>query len=401
MQKLIFWLILPSIAISSCTNQTAGTLTAFDIYCEMVASDAKPIALHYPMEERAVDELWNEFVQIAEKYEVEVHKETDFPVSALFPAEVTKGKTVVLIYRGDRLKQYKQWKTDLAQKNGSTETLARRFGRLLGYSAHGINQLLIKNSDFRTLQSFDITSQITHLYYERLDEAVSFYSQTLGLVQTDSTLFQISSDTFIRLHPHSEDHPSGQAKSTAVALLTDQLEEWYEYAQEVKIPIKYTYKPRDGGPHDGFVAIDPGGYLLEFEMFKQHPENEFFIAKLGLASPVETSIKNFNFYGSITWTYHKDLLAMQNFYEEMLGYQLVADQGWTKIYQTSTTGFIGLVDERRGMEDYADKKAVEVEWQLSKKTGFNTYASQAWRQYDYRNYSFTGPEKYVYRLSGE
>ena len=71
---------------------------------------------------------------------------------------------------------------------------------------------------------------------------------------------------------HSADEP----KTVALALLTDQLTEWYAYLQEEGVEIKYTYKPKEGGPHDGFVAIDPEGYLLEFELFKQHKENEAF-----------------------------------------------------------------------------------------------------------------------------
>ena len=35
---------------------------------------------------------------------------------------------------------------------------------------------------------------------------------------------------------------------------------------------------------------------------------------------IQTDIENLNFYGSITWTYHNDLLGMQRFYEEVLGF---------------------------------------------------------------------------------
>lgn len=401
MQKLTLFLLLGLLIITSCTKRENGALSSFEIYCEMVASDAKPIALHYPMEAKEVDELWEEFAKVAAKYEVKLYREDDFPQTLLFGSALTAGKSVVLIYQGDRLKQYQQWKTDLTKGSSNSEELARRFGRLLGYGAHGINQLLSKNSDFRTLASFKVEKQVTHLYYESLNEAIDFYDKKLGFNKIDSSLFQVSDDAFIYLHPLSEEHPKDQPKSTAIAFLTDQLAEWYEYVQEVNIPIKYTYKPRQGGPHDGFVAIDPGGYLLEFEQFKQHPENELFIATLAQATPIETSVRNLNFYGSITWTYHKDLLQMQKFYEEVLGYQLVADQGWTKIYQTSKTGFIGLVDERRGMEDYAPTKALEIEWQVGEGSGFDTYALQAWQQYSYDNPTLTGPEQYTYRITGK
>jgi catechol 2,3-dioxygenase-like lactoylglutathione lyase family enzyme len=404
MNKLIYWLLFSCLLITyACAKKDTSVLAAFDVYCEMVANDAKPMALHYPMEGAALELWWNEMLEIAEKYQVELYREEDFPVSGLFSSAMTKDKTVVLIYQGNRRKQYEQWKADRQAYEGEDrvqlEGFARRLGRLLGYSPQGINQLLSKNTDYRNLASFDVQQQITHLYYKNLAEATAFYNTTLGLKQSDSTTFQISNDAFIQLHPLSAAHPEGQTKSTAIALLTDQLAGWYAYAQAQNISIKYTYKPRDGGPHDGFVAIDPGGYLLEFEQFKQHPENELFIAALAQTSPVETAAQKLNFYASITWTYHNDLLKMQQFYEEVLGYRLVADQGWTKIYQTSKSGFIGLVDERRGMEDYADTKAVEIAWKIRDDEGFNAYARQFWQRYDYREGSFQGPEKYIYRIS--
>ena len=51
---------------------------------------------------------------------------------------------------------------------------------------------------------------------------------------------------------------------------------------------------------------------------------------------------------------------MQHYYQDVLGLELVADQGWTKIYQASTTGFLAIVDEKRGMHNFTAKKAVNV-----------------------------------------
>lgn len=367
----------------------------------MVASEAKPLALHQPMTSTEVEALWGDFERIADKYQVKLFKEANFPSSILFDKALTAEKTVVVIYRGDRITQYEQWKQDLNSENGSPEQLARRLGRLLGYTPQGINNLLSENSDYKSLASSSVIKQITHLYYEDLPEAIQFYSETFGLTPKGESIFQISTDTYIQLHALTPAHTEGQPRSTAIAFLTDQLPAWYSYFEDQNIKIKYTYKPKEGGPHDGFVAIDPGGYLLEIEQFKQHPENELFIAKLEQTTPISTSTLGLNFYGSITWTYHKDLLLMQRFYEEVLGFRLVADQGWTKIYQTSTSGFIGLVDERRGMENYADKKAVEIEWKIKDHAAFDDYASKAWRKYQYENHSLTGPENYIYNLSAD
>jgi len=63
---------------------------------------------------------------------------------------------------------------------------------------------------------------------------------------------------------------------------------------------------------------------------------------------------------SITWLYYRDLPAAMRFYEDILGLSLTVDQGWAKVYQTSPTSFIGLVDEQRGMHRAADTKPVAV-----------------------------------------
>lgn len=402
MRKTDILLILFFWVLCGCQSDEEEHKT-FAVFCEMVANGAKPIALSHPLEKSDADEVWESYQQIADEYNVRILREDDFPVTPLFPAEVTEDRSVIIIYTGDRLTQYRQLKSDISLKPAHEKEkslgYARRLGRLLGYSNSGINSLLSANSDFRILSSFGVTRQTTHLYYQDINEAIDFYQNVIGLQALDHNSFHISKDAIIRLHRFDEEHPEGQQRSTAIALLTDQLAEWYAYINKSEVPVKYTYKPREGGPHDGFVAIDPGGYFLEFEQFKQHPENELLVAVLTKANPVRTSTENLEFYGAITWTYHNDLLKMQDFYENILGFTLVADQGWTKIYQTSGSGFIGLVDERRGMEDYADTKAVEIEWTVTDYEAFSDYTGKNWKDFLVSEDVFSGPEKYIYRIS--
>ena len=387
---------------SSCQPEKNEVMPAFEVFCEMVANDAKPIALQQPMDSSEVDAHWAAFEEVAAAWGVQIYREDAFPASALFPKPGKDGQHVVLIYKPPRLRQYLQWKADqlsaAPDDRKSQEVLGRRLGRLLGYGPGGINQLLEINSGYRTVASFGVATQTTHLYYENPEEASAFYGRTLGLSKAGENRFRIGADALIEIHPFDSRHPPGQPKSTAIALLTDQLPQWYAYVQSNNIPVKYSYKPRIGGPHDGFVALDPGGYLLEFEEFKQHPENERLMAVLADVPKVHTTTENLYFFGSITWTYHKDLLRMQQYYEEVLGYPLVADQGWTKIYQTSNTGFVGLVDERRGMEDYAEEKAVELEWGVGDLQGLLDHAPY-WSSYQQTPGVLTGPEGYWYRLS--
>ena len=403
MRNPIFHFLIFIITLTACSDIEKEQLASFETFCEMVANEAKPLALSAPLPAKQMDKIWPEFERIASDYLVELYRENDFPNTSLFPKDVAKDKSVTIIYQGERLTQYQQLKEDIQssdrQDRNELNLLSRRFGRLLGYSPQGINGLLSVNSDYTNLQLSGVEEQVTHLYYSDLEEAIKFYEVSLGLPKSDESKFQIGNDAFIKLHSNNDDHPVGQNKSTAIALLTDQLPGWYEFLQSKDIPIKYTYKPKIGGPHDGFVALDPQGYLLEFEEFKQHPENELFMAVLEHAPRINTAIDSLKFYGSITWTYHNDVLKMQNFYEQILGFQMVADQGWTKIFQTSESGFIGLVDERRGMEDYSDEKSIEIEWGIENVEALNQYASENWEEYLFTSGTFVGPEKYKYQIT--
>ena len=393
-----FIIALVTLLIISCDAQNDHSLASFEVYCEMVAFGAKPIALSLPMTSSDMDAVWDEYVGISEKYGVSLFRESAFPVTPLFPAIATYEKDVAIIYKDQvRLQQYAQFKMD-DQNLGEFES-ARRLGRLLGYNAQGVNDLLIENTDYRPLSYFNTGKQVTHFYYQDLSRAQKFYSEILGLNRLEENVYMISPDTYLALHAVDSLHPASLPKSTALALLTDQLPQWYRHIRQKEVPVRFAYKSGIGNAHDGFVVEDPEGYLLEFEQFKQHPENERFFAILEKAPRVQTTNYPLNFHGSVTWTYHIDLLKMQKFYEEVLGYALVADQGWTKIYQTSPTGFIGLVDECRGMEDHAEKKLVEIEWQFDQSEALYEYLQNNQSGWSSNNPLIIGPEKYKYRLN--
>jgi predicted enzyme related to lactoylglutathione lyase len=63
---------------------------------------------------------------------------------------------------------------------------------------------------------------------------------------------------------------------------------------------------------------------------------------------------------NIVFLYYKDVPAAQRFYEGTIGLALTVDQGFAKIYQVSSTSFIGLVDESQGLHRASDSKPVTV-----------------------------------------
>jgi len=90
----------------------------------------------------------------------------------------------------------------------------------------------------------------------------------------------------------------------------------------------------------------------------------------------KTTPEGLGFYSTITWLYYKDVLEMQNFYQNVLGLELVADQGWSKIYKASDTGFLGIVDERRGMHKFTENKAVNVGFIIDDVVGWFNYVQE-------------------------
>lgn len=347
-------------------DKESGQIESF---AEMVKSGVKPLALGPLMTSAELDLFMPEVERISKKYGVSFYRESALVQTDLFPASSVEGKEVVLIYKGNTLKAYEDLKQELAKDNLTAERkreLSRRFGRLLGYPTERINELLAENSAFRDLEDFGIQGLEVKWFYKDLAKAKAFYQTTLGLelVQENDSLakFLIAGDSFLTLQSIANSGYTGaEPKSIALAFLTDQLEAWYTHLQEQKVTIKYPLKQNPGGPHDGFVAVDPEGYLLEFETFFQHPENEVLMPELAELQPKSTSHgENLKFKGSVVWLYFKDMLPAELFVEESLGLTKSADQGWAKVYRFSQHGYLGLVDGLRGMNTFSPEKLVEI-----------------------------------------
>jgi len=385
-------------------------LGAIGAFGEAVNAGVKQLALSATLSPEEMNEFLPEAQKVATKNNVLLYRESDLLVTDLFPEDIAKDKDVLLIYQGTTKDQYLQLKADkdkLVKENRyqgkEREEIARRFGRMLSYSPRKINQLLAENTSFRTMHDFGIQATNLFLYYKDLDAATKFYTETLGLEllsdYTMAKILRITSDSYLILVDATKGmHTAQEPKTVALALLTNQLKEWYDHLKSKGVKIKYDYKPKEGGAHDGFVAIDPEGYLLEFETFKQHSENELLIPQLNalktITSNQDTSVPDgLGFNATITWLYYRDIPAMEKFYQQTLGLQLVVDQGWAKIYRSSMSGYIGLVDERRGMHQFTEKKAVNVSFILKDIDGWFNYVNDN-KSFVLRSTEVsTGPEK--------
>lgn len=60
----------------------------------------------------------------------------------------------------------------------------------------------------------------------------------------------------------------------------------------------------------------------------------------------------------ITFFYHKDIESAVQFYSEIMGFQLVSDQGWAKIFRIAGNSYMGVVAGKEGFYQPQEKNAV-------------------------------------------
>jgi catechol 2,3-dioxygenase-like lactoylglutathione lyase family enzyme len=230
-----------------------------------------------------------------------------------------------------------------------------------------------EDSPVENPESRNIIANNCFFYYSDLEAAWSYYTDTLGFETVAdygfAKILRLAQTSYITLVDADSGMKFADApKTVAVALVTDELDQWYEYLVGEGVSMRGSgYSPREGSPHDGFVVVDPEGYYLEFERFNEHPENERLTPLLdGLESlypPQDGTTKrppDLGIKATVLWLYSNDVHAMSAFYANVMDFDLVVDQGWAMIHQSSPSGFIGPVDGARGMHTWTEDKAVMV-----------------------------------------
>ena len=207
-------------------------------------------------------------------------------------------------------------------------------------------------------------------YYQDLARATRFYTDVLGFpLVADygfACIVQAAPTSFLTLVDVNQGmHGADEAKAVTTAFITDELEAWYVYLTAQGVPMHRPFNPHQGSAHDGFVALDPEGYFLEFERFNAHAENTQLMPILnarpsryptrGHTCPTTLGVK-----ATVTWLYYNDMPRAQRWLEEVLGLSLLVDQGFATVYQSSPSGFIGPVRAGDGLHGYAPEKLITV-----------------------------------------
>lgn len=226
-------------------------------------------------------------------------------------------------------------------------------------------------------EDLHIQANMVFLYYKNLPAAIDFYEKVLGLMPVldygFAKAFRISKSSFVCLVDETKGmHKTSEPKTVTLSFITGEVDAWYKYLKTKGVKIHSPLKSSTRIPIRGFVACDVEGYLLEFETFREHDQNKKLLERLA-KFPAKTSSNGLGVQGNVIWLYYKDLKQAQEFYENVLGFQLLVDQGFAKVYSSSSTGFIGLVDEAKGLHRFSKEKSVNI--------GFFTRELDEW--YDY------------------
>jgi predicted enzyme related to lactoylglutathione lyase len=215
----------------------------------------------------------------------------------------------------------------------------------------------------------DIVATNAFYYYEDVEAAWTFYANVMGFETAAdygfAKIMRVAEASYLTLVDQAQGmHSSEEPKSVTLALVTEQVEGWYDYLQAEGVTMRGDFNYREGQPHDGFVAVDPEGYLIEVERFNPHEENVDLLPRMaqsgalgpsGGERPAELEVR-----ATVLWLYYDDVPAAGAFYEELLGEALIVDQGWAKVYPASRTGYVGLVEGERGLHQATEEKGVTV-----------------------------------------
>lgn len=75
---------------------------------------------------------------------------------------------------------------------------------------------------------------------------------------------------------------------------------------------------------------------------------------------MEKTTPNLAIEKQITFFYYKDLQKAIHFYQDVMGFEMVIDQGFCKIFKVVGEAYMGVVDEQQGAHRANDIKPVEL-----------------------------------------
>jgi len=139
----------PEASSESAIDRRSYDLGIIGAFSEMVGVGVKKMALSATLTPEAADALEEEAEKIARRNGALTYRERDFLVTDLFPASVTEGLDVLVIYKDNTLEDYLALKGEkqalIAEgryQGAARRDIARKMGLLLSYPDAKIDEML-------------------------------------------------------------------------------------------------------------------------------------------------------------------------------------------------------------------------------------------------------------------
>lgn len=137
--------------------------------------------------------------------------------------------------------------------------------------------------------SLGLQANITFLYYCDIPRAQRFYEDVLGLTLTVdqgySKIYRVSETSYVGLVDESQGlHRASSQKPVTLSFVTAEVDQWYDYLRGRGVELVHELADGTRQPTRGFVAKDPEGYYLEFETFRDDPQNAVVRPQLARSS---------------------------------------------------------------------------------------------------------------------
>jgi catechol 2,3-dioxygenase-like lactoylglutathione lyase family enzyme len=236
---------------------------------------------------------------------------------------------------------------------------------------------LFSKESVNPYNDFGVTADNVFLYYKDYESALRFYHEIMGfkLVMSLDTarMYHMANSSYVTpVKGFPEKHNLGSDKPITFTIVTDELSAWKSYLRSNDVPVLSELEMEDASLQEGFVALDPGGYYLNFVKLKSHPKNLKLLQTLDALDTVYVEPKGKGSAGvrlgvkaSMTSFYYNDLKAIRWFYEKELGFRTIAKQDHAVVYHTSASGFFRIVDGAHGYHRPIKGKALKKGAMLS------------------------------------
>ena len=122
------------------------------------------------------------------------------------------------------------------------------------------------------MNTSEIQSQITFLYYNDLNKAADFFENILKFQLCDdqgaAKIYRVSKKAFIGIVDEKSGHCRAQETSAVlITLVTEDVEGWYNYLKKQGVKITSPIREPESFPVKCFFFEDPEGYQFEIQKF--------------------------------------------------------------------------------------------------------------------------------------